>query len=165
MALKALRDHIGTGKVRPGYEADIQGYVTPLNHEWLRKMLALRIADPVLTGVIGQGLKAGGMEHGVIARPEAGTPQGGPISPCLANISLHYVRDLWFATRAKKDMQGEASRTRFVDDFGVAFPDKRDAEHCDRTLPHRMEKFGLQLAPDQPRMRLVGRFARERAAS
>ena len=78
LALKALRDHIVTGKVRHGYEADIQGYVTHLNHERLRKMMALRMADPVITGLIGTWLNAGVMEHGVIARPEAGTPQGGP---------------------------------------------------------------------------------------
>jgi retron-type reverse transcriptase len=80
MALKARRDHIVTGQVRQVYEADSQGYVTHRNHEWLRKMIALRIADPVLTGLIGKWLKAGGMEHGVIARPEAGTPQGGPLT-------------------------------------------------------------------------------------
>jgi group II intron reverse transcriptase/maturase len=78
MALKALRDHIVTGKVRHVYEADIQGYFTKINHEWLRKMIALRIADPVITGLIGKWLKAGVMEGGVVARPRAGTPQGGP---------------------------------------------------------------------------------------
>ena len=78
MALKALRDHIVTGKVRHVYEADIQGYFTHLKHEWLRKMIALRIADPVITGLISKWLKVGVMEHGVSARPEAGTPQGGP---------------------------------------------------------------------------------------
>ena len=78
MALKALRDHIVTGKVRHGYEADIQGYFTNSNHQWLRKMIALRIADPVITGLIGKWLQAGVMAHGVVARPEAGTPQGGP---------------------------------------------------------------------------------------
>jgi retron-type reverse transcriptase len=80
LALKALRDHIVTGTVRHVYEADIPGYCTHLNHEWLRTMIARRIADPVITGLIGKWLKAGGMEHGVIARPEAGTPQGGPIT-------------------------------------------------------------------------------------
>jgi group II intron reverse transcriptase/maturase len=85
LALKALRDHIVTGKVRHVYEADIEGYFTNLNHEWLRRMISLRIADPVITRLIGKWLKAGVMEHGVVARPDAGTPQGGPISPCLAN--------------------------------------------------------------------------------
>jgi group II intron reverse transcriptase/maturase len=78
MALKALRDHIVTGKVRHVYKTDIQGYFTNLNHAWLRKMIVLRIADPVITGLIGKWLQAGVMEHGVVARPDAGTPQGGP---------------------------------------------------------------------------------------
>jgi RNA-directed DNA polymerase len=81
LALKAPRDHMVTGKVRHLYEADIQGYFTNLNHKWLRRMISLRIADPVITELIGKWLKAGVMEHGVVARPEAGTPQGGPIMP------------------------------------------------------------------------------------
>jgi retron-type reverse transcriptase len=108
LALKARRDHIVTGKVRHGYEADIQGYCTHLNHEWLRKMIALRIADPGIPGVMGKWRNAGVMEHGVSARPEAGTPQGGPLAPCLAHVSLHYGLDLWLEKRAKKDLQGEA---------------------------------------------------------
>src|SRR5215475_10613231 len=77
MALKALRDHIVAGTVRHVYEADIQGCFTPLNHEWLRKMSALRISAPGITGLLGKWLKAGVLDHGVIARPEAGTPQAG----------------------------------------------------------------------------------------
>ena len=165
MALKALRDHIVTGKVRHVYEADIQGYFTKINHAWLRKMIALRIADPVITGLIGKWLQAGVMEGGVVARPQAGTPQGGPISPGLANAYLHYVLDLWFEKRARRYMQGEAYLTRFVDDFVVAFQYKRDAENFDRKLKIRMKKFGLSLAPEKTRMILFGRFARERADS
>ena len=165
LALKALRAHIVTGKVRHVYEADIQGYFTKINHKWLRRMISLRIADPVITGLIGKWLQAGVMEHGVVARPDAGTPQGGPISPCLANAYLHYVLDVWFEKRAKKDMQGEAYLTRFVDDFVVAFQYKRDAERFDRTLKVRMQRFGLRLAPDKTRLILFGRFARERATS
>jgi RNA-directed DNA polymerase len=165
MALKALRDHIVTGKVRYVYEADIQGYFTNINHKWLRQMIALRIADPVITGLIGKWLKAGVMEHGVVARPEAGTPQGGPISPGLANAYLHYVLDLWFEKRAKREMQGEAYLTRFVDDFVVAFQYKRDAERFDHALKIRMQKFGLRLAPEKTRLNLFGRFAQEQAAS
>jgi RNA-directed DNA polymerase len=164
-ALKALRDHIVTGKVRHVYETDIQGYFTNINHTWLRKMIALRIADPVITGLMGKWLQAGVREHGVIARPDAGTPQGGPSSPCLANVYLHYVLDLWFEKRAKRYMQGEAYLTRFVDDFVVAFQYKRDAENFDRKLKVRMKIFGLSLAPEKTRMILFGRFARERAES
>ncbi len=163
MALKALRDQVVTGKVRHVYETDIRGYFTNINHKWLRKMLALRVGDPVITGLIGKWLQAGVMEHGVVARPEAGTPQGGPISPCLANVYLHYALDLWFEKRVKRDMQGEAYLTRFVDDFVVAFQYKRDAERFDRRLRSRMQRFGLELADEKTRMILFGRFARQRA--
>lgn len=121
LARKALRAHLVTGKVRHVDEADIQGYFTNSNQEWLRKMIALRIADPVITGLIGTWLQAGVMEHGVIARPDAGTPQGGPISPGLAHAYLHYVLDVWCEKRAKRALQGEASLTRLVDDCVVAF--------------------------------------------
>jgi RNA-directed DNA polymerase len=165
MALKALRDHVVTGKVSYIYETDIQGYFTNINHQWLRTMIALRIADPVITGLIGKWVNAGVMEHGVVARPAAGTPQGGPISPCLANVYLHYVIDLWFEKRVKKALQGEAYLTRFVDDFVVAFQYKQDAEDFDHMLRERMQGFGLRLAPEKTRLVLFGRFARERAAA
>lgn len=81
MALKALRDNVVTGKVRHVYETDIRGYFTTINHQWLRQMLALRIADPVITGLIGKWLRAGVMENGVVARPQSGTPRG-----CIAAV-------------------------------------------------------------------------------
>jgi hypothetical protein len=146
-------------------ETDIQGYFTNINHEWRRKRIVLRIADPVITGLIGKWLKAGGMEHGVVARPEAGTPQGGPMSPGLANVYLHYVIDLWFAKRAKRAMQGEAYLTRCGDDFVGAFQDRQDAENFDRMLKSRLERFGLRVASEKTRLMRFGRFAQERAAS
>ena len=108
MALPALRDHLVTGQGRHVSEADLQGYCTHLTQEWLRTMIALRRADPVITGWMGTWLNAGVMAHGVIARPEAGTPPGGPISPGLANVDLPDVLDLWFEKRAKQDRHGEA---------------------------------------------------------
>lgn len=163
-ALKALRGQIVTGKVRHVYETDIRGYFNNLNHGWLRKMIAHRIADPVIQRLIAKWLKAGVMENGVIARPQAGTPQGGPISPCLANVYLHYTLDLWFARRAKKYMQVEAHLTRFVDDFVVTFQYKRDAENFDKKLRIRLKYFGLEVADEKTRMLIFGRFARERKA-
>lgn len=165
MALQARRDHIVTGKVRHVYEADIPGAFTNIHHQWLRKMIALRIADPVSTGRMGKWLQAGARAHGVVARPDAGTPQGGPISPGLAKASLHDVLDVWFEKRAKRSRQGEAYLTRCVDDFVVAFQYKRDAEHFDRQRKIRMQIFGLRFAPEKTRMILFGRFARESAAS
>lgn len=163
-ALQTLRSHIVAGKVRHVYEADICGYFNHINHEWLRKMVALRIADPVIQSLIGKWLRAGVMVEGVVVRTLEGSPQGGPISPVLANIYLHYVLDLWFTRKFVTWCQGEAYLTRFADDFVACFQYKRDAERLGRILMKRMKKFGLELAPEKTRMLLFGRFARDRVA-
>ena len=162
-ALKELRSQIVTKKVRHVYEADIRGYFTQINHKRLRKMVALRIADKTILRLINKWLKAGVMINGVAVRQESGTPQGGPISCVLSNIYLHYVLDLWFEKKFKKQCQGEAYLTRFVDDFVCCFQYKRDAERLDRLLSHRMRKFGLELEPEKTRMMQFGRFARSNA--
>jgi group II intron reverse transcriptase/maturase len=163
-ALRALRSHFVAGKVRHVYEADIRGYFNHINHEWLRKMVAHRIADPVILSLVGKWLRAGVMQDGVVVRAHEGSPQGGPVSPVLANIYLHYVLDLWFEKKFKTGCQGEAYLVRFADDFVACFQYKRDAERLDRTLKWRMEKFSLELAPEKTRMFLFGRFARETKA-
>src|SRR5262245_10896343 len=112
-ALRALRSNIVAGKVRHVFEADIRGYFNHINHEWLRKMVAHRIADPVILPLIGRWLRAGVMQNGVVVRVDEGTPQGGPVSPVLANVYLHYVLDLWFERKFKTWCQGEAYLTRF----------------------------------------------------
>jgi len=93
-ALKALRSTIVTKKIRHVFEADIKGYFNHINHQWLMKMVKQRIADPGILRLIGKWLKAGVMLNGVVTLNKEGTPQGGPISPILANIYLHYVLDL-----------------------------------------------------------------------
>lgn len=163
-AIKALRNTIVTKKVRHVFEADIRGYFNHINHQWLMRMLKQRIADPVILSLIGKWLKAGVMQNGVVTRNEEGTPQGGPISPVLANIYLHYALDLWFEKRCKKWFQGEAYLTRFADDYVACFEYKRDAENFQKWLKERMNKFGLQLAEEKTRLMLFGRFARERKA-
>jgi RNA-directed DNA polymerase len=159
-ALGMLRNNILFGKVGYVYEADIRGYFDHVNHEWLQKMVGLRIADPVIVSLVGKWLRAGVMNEGVVVRTEEGTPQGGPISPVLANIYLHYVLDLWFERRFKKECRGAAYLVRFADDFVACFQYKQDVEALDRQLPERMRKFGLELAPEKTRMMLFGRFAR-----
>ena len=163
-ALRALRSTIVTKKVRHVFEADIRGYFNHINHEWLMRMIKQRIVDPVILRLIGKWLKAGVMENGVVTRNEEGTPQGGPISPVLANIYLHYVLDLWFEKKCTKWFQGEAYLVRFADDYVVCFEYKRDAENFRSYLRDRMKKFGLQLAEEKTRLIIFGRFARERKA-
>ena len=163
-ALRALRGTIVTKKVRHLFEADIRGCFNHINHQWLRQMVAHRIADPVILRLIGKWLRAGVMQDGVVTRTEEGTPQGGPISPVLANAYLHFVLDLWFEKKFRPLCQGEAYLTRFADDFVASFQYKRDAEAFHRKLSMRFEQFNLALAEEKTRLLLFGRFARERKA-
>jgi RNA-directed DNA polymerase len=133
-ALRALRGIIVTKKVGHLYEADIRGYFNHIQHEWLQKMVAHRIGDPVILRLIGKWLNAGFMVGGVVTRTEEGSPQGGPISPILANIYLHYVLDLWFEKKATRMCEGEAYLTRFADDFVVNFQYRSDADRFAKSL-------------------------------
>jgi group II intron reverse transcriptase/maturase len=163
-ALKALRDCIVTKKVRHIFETDIRGYFNHVNHEWLMRMLKLRISDPVIISMVGKWLRAGVMINGVVTRNEEGVPQGGPISPILANIYLHYALDLWFAKKFKSYAQGEAYLIRFADDYVACFQYKRDAEKFERYSRYRMSKFRLELAEEKTRLISFGRYAVEIAA-
>src|SRR6266508_2871626 len=120
-ALHRLREGMMEHWVRWVVEVDVVGYFDHMNHEWLRKFLRHRVNDGGLLRLIGKWLKAGVMEAGVVTRTENGVPQGGPISPVLANIYLHYVLDLWFEKRFKKGCGGYAELTRYADDFVGVF--------------------------------------------
>ena len=97
-------------------EVDLLGYFDSVNHEWLRKFVRHRVNDGGLLRLLNKWLKAGVMERGVVTRASEGVPQGGPVSPVLANVYLHYVLDLWFERRFKKTCRGVAELTRFADD-------------------------------------------------
>jgi len=163
-ALRTLRGTLVTKKVRHLYEADIRGYFNHINHQWLMRMVAHRIADGVILRLIGKWLRAGVMQDGVVIRTEAGTPQGGPLSPLLANVYLHFVLDLWFEKKFRQWCQGGAYLTRFADDFVASFQYKRDAERFDQYLRKRFARFNLELADEKTRLMLFGRFAAERKA-
>jgi len=159
-ALRTLRKQIITRKVRYVYEADIRGYFTTINHEWVRKMVRQRIVDKTILRLIDKWLKAGVMFEGKLTHPEAGAPQGGPISCVLSNLYLHYVLDLWFEKVFKSNIRGEAYITRFVDDFVCCFQYEKDAEKFNQELSIRLKKFNLELAVDKTRMLEFGKFAR-----
>ena len=160
-ALMAVRTHVLAKKVRFVYEADIRGYFTSVNHQWLRRMVAERIADPVILGLIGKWLKAGAMQDGVVIRTGGGTPQGGPISCVLANVYLHFALDLWFTKKIQPQCRGEAHLVRFVDDFIVSFQHWRDADDFQLELRERLRRFSLELAEEKTRLLQFGRFAAE----
>lgn len=140
-------------------EADVKGFFDHLDHDKQLAMLSLRIDDRAFLGLIRKWLKAGILEtDGQVLHPESGTPQGGIVSPVLANVYLHYVLDLWFEKVVKPRCQGEALLCRYADDWVCAFRYREDAERFYRVLPKRLEKFNLEVAPAKTRLLRFSRF-------
>ncbi len=140
-------------------EADIKGFFDNLDHKWLMKMLKLRIDDKALLNLINQWLTARiKSPDGVFTKPASGSPQGGIISPVLANIYLHYALDLWFEKKVKPRMKGRAMMIRYADDFVCAFQYAHDAERFYKVLPKRLKKFNLDVAEDKTSLMRFSRF-------
>jgi len=133
-------------------EVDIKGFFDTLVHEQLRTILHQRVRDGVILRLIGKWLNAGVMEGLSFHRPDAGTPQGGVISPLFANIYLHEVLDEWFVNEVRPRLHGAATLVRYADDFVFVFAKKEDAERVLDVLPKRFGKYGLTLHPDKTRL-------------
>ncbi len=133
-------------------EVDIQGFFDTLDHGHLRTMLDQRVRDGVLRRVIDEWLKAGVLEEGRIRHPDTGTPQGGVISPLLANIYLHEVLDQWFETVVKPRLRGRAQLIRYADDVVILCSREDDARRVLAVLPKRFGKYGLTLHPEKTRL-------------
>jgi RNA-directed DNA polymerase len=151
-ACEALRD--ATMKMGGGWvlEVDIKGFFDTLVHEHLRTILRQRVRDGVILRLIGKWLNAGVMEGFELHQPDAGTPQGGVISPLLANIYLHEVLDEWFVNAVRPRLKGQATLVRYADDFVFVFAKKEDADRVLDVLPKRFGKYGLTLHPDKTRL-------------
>ena len=149
MALRRLRNGMLQHWAKYVVEVDVVGFFDHVNHDWLRKFLRHRVNDGGLLRLIDKWLKAGVMENGVVTTTEDGTPQGGPASPVLANVYLHYVLDLWFERRFKKGCRKWTELTRYCDDFVAAFQDREDAERFRREVEERLAVFGLHVAPEK----------------
>ena len=140
-------------------EADIKSFFDNVDHEWVIRMLEERIDDQLFLRLIKKWLKAGILEpDGEVIHPVTGTPQGGIVSPILANVYLHYVLDLWFHKVVKKYCRGEACLIRYADDYVCAFQYQEDAESFYRAMGKRMGKFRLKLSEKKTR---VKRFSRD----
>jgi group II intron reverse transcriptase/maturase len=133
-------------------DADIRQYFDTLDHACLREILDKRVRDGVVRRLIGKWLKAGVLDQGCLTHPETGTPQGGVISPLLANIYLHDVLDVWFAEEVKPRLRGKAFLVRYADDFIMGFALEEDARRVMAVLPKRFEKHGLKIHPDKTRL-------------
>jgi group II intron reverse transcriptase/maturase len=161
-ALDALAVAIQTRKVSFILDADIRGFFDSLDHEWLIKFVEHRIADPRVIRHIRKWLNAGVLEQGKLMEQENGVPQGGSISPLLANIYLHYVFDLWAEQWQRRHARGDVIIVRYADDFVVGFQHQTDAEAFLTQLRERFRKFKLELHAEKTRVIEFGRFAAER---
>ena len=133
-------------------ELDIRAFFDTLDHALLREMLRQRVNDGVILRLIGKWLKAGIMEQGQVSRAETGTPQGGVISPLLANLYLHTVLDLWFEREVTPRLMGRGFLVRFADDAVLGFSNERDARRVLSVLSKRFARFGLELHPTKTKL-------------
>jgi group II intron reverse transcriptase/maturase len=149
-ALKALTDELQFGGHHFVVEADIKGFFDNIRWEWLERMLERRINDGAFLNLIRKWLRAGILEEdGRVIHPLTGTPQGGVISPVLANIYLHYALDLWFERVVRPKQQGRCRLIRYADDFVAGFEYRHEAAGFEKGLKERLAKFGLEVAADK----------------
>lgn len=162
-AVKALSRSLQFGKYNFIVEADIRGFFDNIDHDILLDMLSKRIDDRKFLGLICKWLKAGILEKdGKILNPVTGTPQGGIVSPVLANIYLHYALDEWFEDVVRKHMRGQVKLVRYADDFVCAFQYGDDAERFYKVLGKRLGKFSLSLAEEKTQIIRFSRFQRKK---
>ncbi len=132
-------------------DVDLRRFFDTIDHGHLREFLKRRVHDGVILRLIGKWLNAGVLEDGVHTTPEEGTPQGGVISPLLANIVLHYVLDEWFEREVRPRLEGHAFLIRYADDFVIGVAREDDARRIMEVLPKRMSKYGLTVHPEKTR--------------
>jgi len=157
-AVRELTDELHWGKHNFVVEADIKGFFDHLQHDKLMELLGQRIHDGALLRLIRKWLKAGILEEdGRVLHPELGTPQGGVVSPVLANVYLHYVLDLWFEETVRKGNRGRSRLFRFADDFVACFEYRHEAAAFEQALKGRLAQYGLEVAPEKTKMIRFGR--------
>jgi len=162
-ALRALSRTVEDRPVNWIVEADIRGFFDNVDHDRLMAFVAHRIGDPRIQRYIRRFLKAGIQEDGAWRASERGTPQGGVISPLLANLYLHYTLDLWFQRRFQRTCTGGSRLIRYADDFVVCFQREDDAQRFRIELEQRLEQFGLAVAPEKTKVIAFGAQAQQRA--
>ena len=161
-ALGEIREQCMKYGIRWIYDADIVGFFDNIDRRWLRTFIQQRINDGGLLRLIGKWLNAGVMEGEQITYSDRGTPQGGTISPVLANVFLHHVLDEWFVRDVKPRLRGHCFLVRFADDFVIGFQHEDDARRVMEVLPKRFEKYGLEIHPEKSRLLAFGKPASDK---
>ena len=155
-AVKSLVNRLQT-KIDWVVDVDIKGFFDNVDHEWLMKFLEHDIEDKNFLRYVKRFLRAGVMEEGQYQETDRGTPQGGLISPVLANIYLHYVVDIWFNQRIKKNCRGTTDMIRYADDMVMLFEREEDAKEVYELLKERLGKFGLELSEEKSKIVRFGK--------
>jgi group II intron reverse transcriptase/maturase len=157
-ALKAVDAILLNKPINHVIEADIKGFFDAVSHKWMMEFLERRIKDPSFLRIIARFLIAGYKDGGLLVESVQGTPQGGNLSPMLANIFLHYVLDEWFETEIKPQVTGECHLVRYADDFIILVQFKEEAYRLVELLRERFGRYDLQLHPDKTRVMSFGRY-------
>jgi len=156
--VKEINQTIMTRKANYVMDADIKGFFDNVDHDWLMKFLENDIADKNFLRYVKRFLIAGVIEGTERKESDKGTPQGGQISPVLANVYLHYILDLWYEKVLRKQCKGEVYYVRYADDFLLMFQYENEAHKVMAALKERLGKFGLEVAEDKTRILPIGRF-------
>ena len=158
-ALDALIVGIGSRKVNFILDADIRSFFTEVSQQWVVRFLEHRIGDKRVIRLVQKWLRAGVFEDGIVTVEEKGTGQGSVISPCLSNVYLHYVFDLWAARWRRREATGDMIMVRYADDIVVGFQHEIDARRFRDAMRDRLREFSLSLHPAKTRLIEFGRFA------
>jgi RNA-directed DNA polymerase len=152
LAIKEVREQLYALHINWIIDADIEGFFNNIDHNLLHEFIQKRIKDGGIIRLIGKWLKAGVVENKELSYPKKGTPQGGVISPLLANIFLHYVLDEWFVAMIQPRLKGRCFINRFADDFILGFEFEEDARRVMEVLPKRFNRFGLNIHPEKTKL-------------
>jgi len=162
-ALKEVNDLIKFKPINHVIEADIKGFFDNVSHEKLIECIKIRISDKKFLRYLVRFLKAGYVESGMLEETKQGTPQGGNISPMLANIFLHYVLDEWFEKKVKPYLKGQCHLVRYCDDFVILVQYKEEAKNIMNQVHERFREHGLELHAQKTRVKSFGQYERGNA--
>jgi group II intron reverse transcriptase/maturase len=164
-ALRELREQCRELNIKWIVDADVSGFFDNIAHDSLRGFIKQRVKDGGIIRLIGKWLNAGVLDAGELTHPDKGTPQGGVISPMLANIFLHYVLDEWFVKVVQPQLKGRSFLLRWADDFIIGFEEETEARRVMEALPKQFSRFNLTIHPEKTKLvRFVQPFSKEKTA-